>query len=113
MTTQSPAAEKQGEEPRPHNAIPREQLADFCRRNHIRWLALFGSVLRNDFGPDSDVDVLVEFDPEAHVTMFTLSRLQRELETIFARPVDFVLKDGLKRRIRNSVLASAQVIYAN
>ena len=113
MTTQSPAAEKQGEKPRPHIAIPREQIAEFCRRNHIRWLALFGSVLRDDFMPNSDVDVLVEFEPEARVTMFTLSRLQRELETIFSRPVDFVLKDGLKRRIRNSVLASAQVIYAN
>ena len=113
MTTQSPAAEKHGERPQAHIPIPREQLADFCRRNRIRWLALFGSVLRDDFKPDSDVDVLVEFEPEASVTMFTLSRLQRELETIFARPVDFVLKDGLKRRIRNSVLASAQVIYAN
>ena len=90
--------------------MPRDQIADFCRRNHIRWLALFGSALRDDFRPDSDVDVLVEFEP---VTLFTLSRLQRELESIFARPVDFVLKDGLKRRIRDSVLASAQVIYAN
>lgn len=70
-------------------------------------------MLREDFTPDSDVDVLVEFDPEARVTLFTLSRLQRELEGIFARPVDFVLKNGLKRRIRDSVLASAQVIYAN
>jgi predicted nucleotidyltransferase len=93
--------------------VPHEQLADFCRRNHIRWLALFGSALRDDFRPDSDVDVLVEFEPGTPVTLFTLSRLQRELESIFARPVDFVLKDGLKRRIRDSVLASAQVLYAN
>jgi len=93
--------------------VPHEAVAEFCRQRGIRRLAFFGSVLRDDFRPDSDVDVLVEFEPEARVTMFTLSRLQRELETIFARPVDFVLKDGLKRRIRNSVLASAQVIYAN
>ena len=93
--------------------MPRDQIADFCRRNHIRWLALFGSALRDDFRPDSDVDVLVEFEPGTQVTLFTLSRLQRELESIFARPVDFVMKDGLKRRIRDSVLASAQVIYAN
>lgn len=93
-------------------SVPREQIADFCRRNHIRWLALFGSVLRADYRPDSDVDVLVEFEPEARITMFTLSRLQRELEVILARPVDLVLKDGLKRRIRDTVLASAQVIYA-
>jgi predicted nucleotidyltransferase len=109
ITSQSSAAEHA----RPQITVPREQIADFCRRNHIRWLALFGSVLRDDFKPDSDVDVLVEFEPAARVTMFTLSRLQRELESIFARPVDFVLKDGLKRRIRASVLASAQVIYAN
>ncbi len=59
------------------------------------------------------MDVLVEFVPGTQVTLFTLSRLRRELEGIFARPVDFVLKDGLKRRIRDSVLASAQVIHAN
>src|SRR3990172_7036905 len=113
MTTKPPAAEKHGERPQAHIPIPYAQVAEFCRRNRIRWLALFGSVLSDDFKPDSDVDVLVEFEPEAHGTLFTLSRLQRELEAIFARPVDFVLKDGLKRRIRNSVLASAQVIYAN
>ncbi len=113
MTIQSPAARKHGEKPKARITVPDEQVAEFCRRNRIRWLALFGSVLRDDFKPDSDVDVLVEFEPEAHVTMFTLSRLQRELETIFSRPVDFVLKDGLKRRIRDSVLSSAQVIYAN
>jgi predicted nucleotidyltransferase len=109
MTPRSPAVEH----PRLQITVPCEQITDFCRRNYIRWLALFGSVLRDDFDPDSDVDVLVEFEPEARVTMFTLSRLQRELEGIFARPVDFVLKDGLKWRIRDSVLASAQVIYAN
>ena len=65
MTTQSPAAQKHGGKPQAHIPIPREQLADFCRRNRIRWLALFGSVLRDDFKPDSDVDVLVEFEPEA------------------------------------------------
>ena len=93
--------------------VPRDHITAFCRRNHIRWLALFGSALRDDFRPDSDVDVLVEFEPGTQVTFFTLSRLQRELESIFSRPVDFVMKDGLKRRIRDSVLASAQVIYAN
>ena len=109
VTTQPLAAEH----PAPHITVPREQIADFCRRNRIRWLALFGSVLRDDFQPDSDVDVLVEFEPGARVTLFTLSRLQRELEGIFERPVDFVLKDDLKRRIRGSVLASAQVMYAD
>lgn len=96
----------------PQISVPREQIADVCRRRHIRWLALFGSALRSDHGPDSDVDVLVEFEPEARVTMSTLSRLQRQLEAIAARPVDLVLKGGLKRRIRDTVLASARVIYA-
>jgi predicted nucleotidyltransferase len=109
MTTQPVAAGQ----PQLPLVVPRDQIANFCRRNHIRWLALFGSALRDDFRPDSDVDVLVEFEPGTQVTLFTLSRLQRELESIFARPVDFVMKDGLKRRIRDSVLASAQVIYAN
>lgn len=113
MTTDSPDVEKQTEQSQPRIPIPQEQLEVFCRRNHIRWLALFGSVLREDFRPDSDVDVLVEFEPEARVTFLTLSQLQRELEGIFDRPVDFVMKDGLKRRIRDSVLASAQVMYAN
>jgi predicted nucleotidyltransferase len=109
MTIQPVAAGRS----RPLFFVPRDQIADFCRRNHIRWLALFGSALRDDFRPDSDVDVLVEFEPGTQVTFFMLSRLQRELEGIFARPVDFVMKDGLKRRIRDSVLASAQVLYAN
>ncbi len=77
MTTQPVAAGQ----PRPPIVVPREQLADFCRRNHIRWLALFGSALRDDFRPDSDVDVLVEFEPGTTVTLFTLSRLQREPES--------------------------------
>jgi predicted nucleotidyltransferase len=113
MTTPPSNTDPPAPEPPARLPIPREQIAEFCQRNRIRWLALFGSALRDDFGPESDVDVLVEFEPGAQVSMFTLSRLQRELEDIFNRPVDFVLKDGLKRRIRNSVLASAQVIYAN
>lgn len=96
-----------------HLTIPHEQLAEFCRQHQIRWLALFGSVLRDDFRPDSDVDVLVEFEPGTQVGLFAISDMQHELSNLFARPVDFVLKDGLKRRIRDSVLASVQVVYAN
>ena len=113
MTTQSPAAEKGGEKPKAHIAVPDEQVAEFCRRNRIRWLALFGSVLRDDFKPDSDVDVLVEFEPEARVGLIALGEMQHELSNLFTRPVDLVLKNGLKRRIRDSVLASAEVMYAN
>ena len=113
MTTQPHAIEKHEPEPQARIHIPREQIADFCRRNRIRWLALFGSVLRDDFKPDSDLDVLVEFEPEARVGLFALGEMQRELSDLLAHPVDLILKNGLKRRIRNSVLASAEVIYAN
>jgi predicted nucleotidyltransferase len=75
-------------------------------------LALFGSVLRDDFRPDSDVDLLVAFKPEAHVGFVTLSRMQRELTELFQRPVDLVPMDGLKPIIRESVLSSAQEVYA-
>jgi predicted nucleotidyltransferase len=75
-------------------------------------LALFGSVLREDFRPDSDVDVLVAFKPEARISFVTLSRMQRELTELFQRPVDLVPMDGLKPIIRESVLSSAQEVYA-
>ena len=120
ITTEQSAAEQRRKQPveeqgnglRSRISIPLDQLADFCRRNHIRWLALFGSVLREDFKPESDVDVLVEFEPGARVTYFTLAEMQDELAALFQRPVDLVLRDGLKRVIRDSVLASTQVIYA-
>lgn len=95
----------------PRIPIPKEELAAFCRRNHIRRLALFGSVLREDFRPDSDVDVLVDFEPGAQVGMMALSGMQFELEGLFDRKVDLVLQNGLKEVIRDSVLASAEEIY--
>ncbi len=92
--------------------IPRDQLAEFCRRNHIRKLSLFGSVLRSDFRPDSDIDVLVEFEPE-HVPGFGFIRLQEELSTILGgRNVDLVTPKFLNRRIRDEVLRSSEVQYA-
>ncbi len=109
MTTQSPTTQKHGDKPKAHITVPEDQVAEFCRRNRIRWLALFGLVLRDDFGPDSDVDVLVEFEPEARVGLIALGEMQHELSSLFARPVDFVPKNGLKRRIRNSVLVLRHV----
>lgn len=92
--------------------IPRERLADFCRRNHIRKLSLFGSVLSDDFRADGDIDVLVEFEP-GHVPGLRFIRLQDELSTLFGgRPVDLVTPKFLNRRIRDEVLRSAQVQYA-
>ena len=98
--------------PKPHIQIPHKQLEAFCRRNQIRRLALFGSVLRDDFRPDSDVDVLVLFEPDARVGFMALGHMKRELSAIFRRPVDLVPQDGLKPAIRESVLSSAKEIYA-
>ena len=86
--------------------MPMDQIADFCRRHQIRSFAIFGSALGDDFQPRSDVDVLVEFDPEAQVGFIALSQMQRE------RPVDLVPRAGLKPRIRRAVLSSAETLYA-
>jgi predicted nucleotidyltransferase len=89
-----------------------DRLAQLCRRYGVRELSLFGSALREDFGPDSDVDVLVEFDPSAQVGFLTLSKMRRELSALVGRRVDLVPKRGLKESIRRAVLDSARVIYA-
>jgi hypothetical protein len=78
----------------------------------VRRLALFGSVLREDFSAESDVDVLVAFEPDAPIGFLALGQMRRELEALFNRPVDLVPQDGLKPWIRDDVLASAEAIYA-
>ena len=92
--------------------IPKKELADFCRRYQVQKLALFGSVLSNNFRADSDVDVLVSFLPNAHIGFITFSRMQRELSGLFQRPVDLVPMDGLKPVIRESVLSDIEEVYA-
>jgi predicted nucleotidyltransferase len=92
--------------------LPMARVAQFCRHHRIRQLALFGSALRTDFRPDSDIDLLVEFEPGAQVGLFALLGMQEELSAILQRPVDLVPRLGLKPMIRDSVLASAQVLYA-
>jgi predicted nucleotidyltransferase len=92
--------------------ISQTQIADFCRRHRIRWLALFGSALRDDFGPESDVDILVEFEPQARLGLMAYASIQRELSELLQRPVDLVTRDGLKPLIRQAVLEDAEVIYA-
>ena len=96
-----------------HISIDQERLAAFCRRHHIRRLALFGSVLRADFGPQSDIDVLVEFDP-AHIPgLFGIARMERELSAIFGgRQVDLRTAEDLSRYFRQDVLREAEVQYA-
>jgi predicted nucleotidyltransferase len=96
----------------PKIPIDRDKIAEFCRRHHIRKLAFFGSVLREDFRPDSDVDVLVEFEP-GHVPGLKFIQIQDELSTILGGwKVDLVTPKFLNRRIRDRVLASAEIQYA-
>jgi len=92
-------------------AIDREQLAEFCRRHHIRWLALFGSVLGPDFGPDSDVDILVRFEPDRVPGLFNLVRMEDELTAILGRKADLRTPEDLSRYFRERVLAEAVVQY--
>ena len=90
--------------------VPKETLADFCRRNHIRRLAFFGSVLRDDFTPESDVDVLVEFEP-GHVPGLAFITMQDELSDLFGRNVDLNTPACLSPYFRKEVLDEREVLY--
>ncbi len=90
--------------------IPYQQIAAFCEKHHIVRLWLFGSVLRDDFRPDSDIDVLVEFDPD-HVPGLAYFGMPDELSAILGRAIDFGTPDGLSPYIQKQVMRSAQVIY--
>ena len=91
--------------------VPADKIAEFCRRNRIRRLMFFGSVLRDDFGPDSDVDVLVEFEPEATVGMIRMAGMEIELGEILGRKVDLNTPGFLSRYYRDRVLEEAEVHY--
>lgn len=113
----SPAKISRGErimdqDPRERLRIAADELAAFCRKNVIQELSLFGSALRGDFGPNSDIDLLVTFQPEARIGFLDLARIQRELAELLGRPVDLVPKAGLKPAIRAEVLESAELLYA-
>jgi len=90
--------------------IPAKRVSEFCRRHHIRSLALFGSVLRDDFGPGSDVDVIVEFE-SGHAPGLDFFAMQDELSEIFGRTVDLNTPGFLSRLFRDRVLADAEVQY--
>ena len=93
--------------------IPRKKIFDFCQRWSITEFSLFGSVLREDFRPDSDIDVLVSIDPKAHIGLFEIVEMKLELEKMFKRPVDLVEKEGLRNPYRRSeILNTARLIYA-
>jgi predicted nucleotidyltransferase len=101
--------------PQTNIVVPQEQIANFCRRWQITEFALFGSVLRSDFRPDSDIDVLVSFAPTARWGLFDLARMQEELTQIFGRKVDLVSRRGIEASRnylrRKSILNSAQVVH--
>ena len=91
--------------------IPTKTITTFCQQNHIRRMALFGSALRDDFDDQSDIDILVEFEPGARVGLFDLSRMARELSAILGREVDLLTPGFLSRHIRQQVIDTAEVLY--
>ena len=95
--------------------LPLDAIRAFCERNHIRRLALFGSVLRDDFRPGgedpSDIDVLVEFDQSARVGYFDLARMQRDLASLFGHAVDLGTFNMVSPNARDQILSSMKVIY--
>jgi predicted nucleotidyltransferase len=93
--------------------IPKDKIEDFCRRWKIREFALFGSVLRDDFRPDSDLDVLVVFEPDGGITFNNRVEMQDELTAIFGREVDLVEKDAIPNPFRrHEILTTKEVVYA-
>lgn len=94
------------------HGVPHDELARLCERHGIQDLALFGSALTDRFAEDSDLDFLVTFKPQARPGFLSLARAQRELAQLFQRKVDLVPRGGLKPAIRDSVLATARILYA-
>jgi hypothetical protein len=93
--------------------IPRERIAEFCRKWKIRELALFGSVLSDEFRPESDVDVLVTFGPDGGITFNNRVEMLDELSAIFGREVDLVERDSIRNPFRrHSILTTREILYA-
>ena len=96
--------------------LPMEKITEFCHKWQVTEFALFGSVLREDFQPNSDIDVMVQFHPNAHPTFRTLDQMEEELKTIFHRDVDLITRQGIETSRnylrRHEILSSTQVIYA-
>jgi len=92
--------------------IPRERIAEFCRKHHIRKLSFFGSVISDHFTQDSDVDVLVEFEPGQVIGLIRLAGMELELSEIIGRKVDMRTPADLSRYFREEVLSSAEIQYA-
>ena len=91
--------------------IPKERIVEFCHRHHIVKLALFGSVLRDDFRPDSDIDILVEFEPDHTAGLLQMARLELTLGEMIGRKVDLRTPADLSRYFRDEVVRSSEVQY--
>jgi uncharacterized protein len=95
--------------------LPIKEITEFCDRWQVVEFSLFGSVLRDDFRPDSDVDVMVEFAPDAHPTFTTLEQMEEDLQQIFDRDIDLITRQGIETTRnylrRQEILSSAQIIY--
>lgn len=95
-----------------HINFPKDSITSFCTQNQIKRLALFGSVLRDDYRPDSDIDIVVEFIPGKRIGMLTMARIERELSQIFGgRKVDLRTPAELSRYFRDEVMQKAEVCY--
>jgi len=92
--------------------IDRRMLADFCRKHRIARLSLFGSALRDDFGPDSDIDLLVEFEPDARPSLFDVGGMMQELTDALGRQVDIRTPNDLSRYFRQQVIDESELLYA-
>ena len=101
----------------PQVSIPKARLASFCRSRGIKRLAVFGSALRSDFGPDSDIDLLVEFEQGRTPDLLDLGGMETELSRMFGREVDFVSRRGVEASLnhlrRKSILESTEIIYGS
>lgn len=100
-----------------HIDIPKEKIAEFCRKWKVREFSLFGSVLRDDFRADSDIDVMVDFEPDARRTLFDLVSLMDELKVIFGREVDLLTRRAVEQSRnyirRKAILSSREVLYVS
>lgn len=92
--------------------LPESEIAAICRRYHVRELSVFGSAARGEMRPDSDVNLLVDFLPNAHIGLLELSAMMREFSCLVGRRIDLAVKPALKPLIRAEVLAEAHVLYA-
>ena len=100
----------------PNLSVPMDRLAEYCQANGIKRLDLFGSALRADFGPESDIDLLVEFEPDRKFGLFDFVRIERELAAIFGRKVDLIERSAVERSRnyirRAAILESTETIHA-